>query len=101
MSAHRTPALDVQGGGPQLLLRTFWLRQCRLALQPRLCCLASRIASREVPLLGFMREFVLCPVFIPVASALVAQQDTAQDLVVALCSVAMVAIFSPNPRFSH
>ena len=42
-----------------------------------------------------MREFVLCPVFIPVASALVAQQD----LVVALRSVAMVAIFSPNPRF--
>ena len=47
----------------------------------------------------FMREFVLCPVFIPVASALVAQQYTTQDLVVALRSVAMVAIFSPNPRF--
>ena len=48
-----------------------------------------------------MREFVLSSVFISVASALVAQQDTAQDLVVALCSVAMVAIFSPNPRFSR
>ena len=34
----------------------------------------------------FMRELVLCPVFIPVASALVAQQDTARDLVVA-CAV--------------
>ena len=91
MSAHCTPALDVRGG-PQLLLRTFGFVS---VAWPRLCCLASRIASREVPLLGFMREFVLCPVFIPVASALVAQ-----DLVVALRSVAMVAIFSPNPRFS-
>ena len=49
----------------------------------------------------FMHELVLCPVFIPVASALFAQQDTAQDLVVALRSVAKVAIFSPNPRFSR
>ena len=48
-----------------------------------------------------MRELVLCPVFIPVASALVAQQDTAQDLVVTFRSVAKVAIFSPNPRFSR
>ena len=48
----------------------------------------------------FMRGFVLCPVFIPVASALVAQQDTVQDLLVALRSVAMVAIFSPHPWFS-
>ena len=46
-----------------------------------------------------MRELVLCPVFIPVASVLVAQQDTVRDLVVALHSVAKVAIFSPNPRF--
>ena len=49
----------------------------------------------------FMRELVLCPMFIPVASALVAQQDTARDLVVALRSVAMAAIFSPNLRFSR
>ena len=42
----------------------------------------------------FMRELVLCPVFIPVASALVAQQDTARDLVVALRSVAKVAVFA-------
>ena len=48
-----------------------------------------------------MSELVLCPVFIPVASALVAQQDTAQVLVVALHSVAKVAIFSPNPQFSR
>ena len=48
-----------------------------------------------------MRELVLCPVFLPVASALVAQQDAARDLVVALRSVAKVAIFSPNPRFSR
>ena len=47
-----------------------------------------------------MHELVLCPVFIPVASALVAQQDTLGDLLVALRSVAKVAIFSPNPRFS-
>ena len=46
-----------------------------------------------------MRELVICLVFIPVASALVAQQDTAQGLVVALHSVAQVAIFSPNPLF--
>ena len=45
-----------------------------------------------------MRELVICLVFIPVASALVAQQDTAQGLVDALHSVAQVAIFSPNPR---
>ena len=44
----------------------------------------------------FMSEFVLCPVFIPVASALVAQ-----DLVVALRCIAMVAIFSPYPWFSR
>ena len=48
-----------------------------------------------------MSELVLCPVFIPVASALVPQQNTAQDLVVALRSEAIVAIFSPNPRFSR
>ena len=48
-----------------------------------------------------MCKLVLCPVFIPVASALVAQQDSARDLVVALRSVAKVAIFSPNPRFSR
>ena len=48
-----------------------------------------------------MRKLVLCPVFIPVASALVAQQDTARNLVVVLRSVAKVAIFTPNPRFSH
>ena len=46
-----------------------------------------------------MLELVICLVFIPVASALVAQQDTAQGLVVALRSVAQVAIFSPNPMF--
>ena len=48
-----------------------------------------------------VRELVLCPVFVPVASALVAQQDTARDLVVALRSVTKMAIFSPNPRFSR
>ena len=38
---------------------------------------------------------------IPVASALVALQVPAQDLVVALRGVGEVAIFSPNPRFSR
>ena len=89
------------GWGAAASLHNFWLRQCCLALRPRLCWLASRIASCEVPLLVFMRELVLCPVFIPVASALVAQQDTARNLVVVLRSVAKVAIFSPNPRFSR
>ena len=89
------------GWGAAAFLRNFWLHQCCLALQPCLCWLASRIASREVPLIVFMSELVLCPVFIPVASALVAQQDTAQVLVVALRSVAKVAIFSPNPQFSR
>ena len=46
-----------------------------------------------------MRELVLCPVFIPVASAVAAQQDNAQDLVDALRSVAKVAVFSPDPWF--
>ena len=87
--------------GGRSSLRAFWLHQCRLALRPRLCGLASRIASHEVPLLLFMRELILCPVFIPVASGLFAQRDTAQDLVVTLCSVAKVGIFSPNPRFSR
>ena len=46
-----------------------------------------------------MRELVLCPMFIPVPSALVAQQVTAQDFVDALRNVAKVAVFSPNPWF--
>ena len=53
MSALRTPALVAQGRGPQLHLRNLWRRQCRLALWPLLGGLASRIASREVPLRGF------------------------------------------------
>ena len=63
-------------------------------------CLASRVASREVPLLVFMREFVLCPVFNPIASAVAERLGTAQDFVDALRSVAKVAVFSPDPWFS-
>ena len=50
------------GWGAAASLRNFWLRQCRLALRPRLCCLALRIASREVPLLVLCvsQFFVLC-----------------------------------------
>ena len=44
-----------------------------------------------------MRELVICLVFIPVASALVAQQDTAQGLVVALRSVGPSGDLFPQP----
>ena len=66
---------------------------------PRLGCLASRVASREVPLLVFMRELVLCPVFISVASAVATPLDNAQDLVDALLSVTLGSGFSPDPWF--
>ena len=66
---------------------------------PALCCLASRFASREVPLLGFYACVGYLSCVFPVASALVALPVPAQVLVVALRSVAKVAILSPNPRF--
>ena len=40
-----------------------------------------------------MRELVLCPVSVHVASAVAAQQDIAQDLFDALRSVAGVGVF--------
>ena len=64
-----------------------------MALRPHLCCLTSRFAYREVPLLFFLGVF-------PVAFALIALTVPAQVLVVALRSVAEVATFTPNPRFS-
>ena len=45
-----------------------------------------------------MRELVLCPVFIHVASALVEQQDTAQDLVGALAQCCQDCRFFPQIR---
>ena len=100
MSAHRTPALVVRGGGLQLLLRYFWLRRCRLALRTLLVCLASRIASCEVPLQGFCSSVRYLLYIVPIASALVALQVPALVLLVALRSVAKMANFSPYPRFS-
>ena len=95
MSAHRTPALVVQGWGPQLLLRNLWLRQGRLALRPLPVCIASRIASREVPLQGFYTSVRYLSCMVPVASARVAQQVPAPVLLVALRRVASVANFFP------
>ena len=46
--------------------------------------LASRIPSRVVTLLVFLRELILSPVSVPVASAVAVQQDGAQGLFLAL-----------------
>ena len=48
----------------------------------------------------FMRVLVLCPVFIPVASAVATRLDNAQDFVDALCSVTKVAVFPQIRGFS-
>ena len=61
MYAHRTPALVVQGGGPQLLLRNLWLRQSPgVAVPPLLTDLM--VCHWCGALLGFMRELVICRV---------------------------------------
>ena len=52
-----------------------------------------------MPLLVFYACVGFLSCVFPVASALVALPVPAQVLVVALSSVAEVAIFSPNPRF--
>ena len=70
----------------------------RLALRHCLGYLASRIPSSRVTLAGFMREFVLYPVSLPVAYAMAARHDDARVLVVAFDSVAKVAVFSSHPR---
>ena len=43
---------------------------------------------------------VFGPLYFPGTFALITLTVPAQVLVVALCSVAVVAAFSPNPRFS-
>ena len=47
----------------------------------------------------FLRELVLYPVSVPVAFAVAAQQDGAQDLLDTLCSVARVGVFPPIRGF--
>ena len=41
----------------------------------------------------FLRELILYPVYVPVASAVATQQDGAQDLLDAFSSVAWVGFF--------
>ena len=52
-----------------------------------------------VTLLVFLHELVLYPVSVPVAPALAAQQDGAQDLLDTLSSVARVGVFPPIRGF--
>ena len=52
-----------------------------------------------VTFLFFLRELVLYPVSVPVASAVVAQQDGERDLLDTLSSVARVGVFPPLRGF--
>ena len=63
MYAHRTPALVVQGGRPQLLLRNLWLCQSPGAAVPPLLTNLT-VGHYCGALLGFMRELVICPVLL-------------------------------------
>ena len=63
---------------------------------PYLGYLASRITSRVVIFIVFLRELVRYPVCVHGASAVAAQQEDAQDLLDALRSVARVGFFFPR-----
>ena len=77
----------------------FWLRRCRMVLQPHLYGLSSRftIVGSLYWVLG------LCGVgsVFSVTFALIARTFPAPILVLALRSAADVAVFSPIPRFPH
>ena len=77
----------------------FWLRQCHMVLQPHLYCLPSRFTIVRY-LYWFLGLCGVSPVF-SVTFALIARTIPAAVLVLALRSVADVAIFSPTPRFSR
>ena len=72
----------------------FWLRQCRMVLRPHLYCLPSRFT-----IVRYLYWFLgLCGVS-PVFSVAFARTIPAPVLVLALRSVADVAVFPPIPRF--
>ena len=98
MCAHRAPALEVQGRGPQCLLRIFCLRKSRLTLRalPWFNSLTNYLSCGN---LVFMRELVLCHVCIPVASAVAGQQDHVQDLVDALAVLPRLRFFPRSVVF--
>ena len=77
----------------------FWFRQCRMVLRPHLYCLPSRftIVRSLYWVLGLCG---VSPVF-SVAFVLIARTIPAPVLVLALCSAADVAVFSPIPRFAR
>ena len=77
----------------------FWLRQCRMVLQPHLYCLPSRFTVVRY-LYWFLGFCSIGPVF-SVAFALIARTILAPVLVLALRTVADVVAFSPIPRFSR
>ena len=97
---HRTPALSVQGGGLSFACAIFDFVGVGFRCGPCLGCLTSRIPSGGVPLKVFMRVLVLYPVSVPVASAVAARQDNARVLLVALGSVAKVAVFPSSVVFA-
>ena len=72
----------------------FWLRQCRMVLRPHLYCLPSRFTIVR-HLYWFLGLCGVSPVF-SVAFALIAWTIPAPVLVLALRSVADVAVFFPN-----
>ena len=72
----------------------FWLRQCRLVLRPHLYCLSSRVTTVR-SLYWVLGLCGVSPVF-AVAFALLARMIPAPVLVLAFCSAADVAFFSPN-----
>ena len=76
----------------------FWLRQCHMVLRLHLYCLPSRFTIVRY-LYWFLGLCGVSPVF-SVPFALIARTIPALVLVLALRSVADVAVFSPIPRFS-
>ena len=75
----------------------FWLRQCCMVLRPHLYCLPSRftIVRSLYWVLGLCG---VSPVF-SIAFALIARTIPAPVLVLTLCMVADVVVFSPIPWF--
>ena len=77
----------------------FRLRQCCMVLRPHLYCLPSRFTIVRY-LYWFLGLCGVGPVF-SVAFALIARTIPAPVLVLALRRAAVVAAFSPIPRFSR
>ena len=85
--------------GEPAVYAQFWLRLCRMVLRPHLYCLPSQFTCREVPLLFFLGLCGIWSCVCHIAFAMITLTFPAQVLPAALCSVAVVAVFSPIPRF--